>query len=62
MPTPTPAYTLTPAEELPISALRSAQAASEPSGRPQAIGWERNAQGKLAPKVADLGPLMDPTR
>ncbi|KAK0529410.1 Autophagy protein 7 [Tilletia horrida] len=30
--------------------------------RPSAVGWERNAQGKLAPKVADLGPLMDPTR
>ncbi|KAE8224663.1 hypothetical protein CF319_g2469 [Tilletia indica] len=30
--------------------------------RPSAVGWERNAQGKLAPKVADLGPLMDPAR
>lgn len=30
--------------------------------RPSATGWERNAQGKLAPKVADLGPLMDPKR
>ncbi|CAO1630592.1 unnamed protein product [Parajaminaea phylloscopi] len=29
---------------------------------PAAIGWERNAQGKLGPKVADLGPLMDPKR
>lgn len=27
-----------------------------------ATGWERNASGKLAPKVSDLGPLMDPTR
>ncbi|KAK0552025.1 Autophagy protein 7 [Tilletia horrida] len=32
------------------------------STKPSAVGWERNAQGKLAPKVADLGPLMDPTR
>ncbi|CAD6884834.1 unnamed protein product [Tilletia controversa] len=32
------------------------------SSRPSAVGWERNAQGKLAPKVADLGPLMDPAR
>ncbi|KAN0063852.1 Autophagy protein 7 [Thecaphora frezii] len=29
---------------------------------PAGVGWERNAQGKLAPKVADLGPLMDPAR
>lgn len=26
------------------------------------VGWERNASGKLAPKMADLGPLMDPNR
>ena len=26
------------------------------------VGWERNSTGKLAPKMADLGPLMDPTR
>lgn len=29
---------------------------------PNGVGWERNAQGKLAPKVADLGPLMDPRK
>lgn len=29
---------------------------------PAGVGWERNAQGKLAPKVADLGPLMDPRK
>ncbi|CAO3621088.1 unnamed protein product [Cunninghamella blakesleeana] len=28
----------------------------------KAVGWERNVQGKLGPRVADLGPLMDPTR
>lgn len=26
------------------------------------MGWERNVQGKLGPRVVDLGPLMDPTR
>lgn len=36
--------------------------AATPDNRPLAVGWERNAQGKLAPKVADLGPLMDPIR
>lgn len=25
-------------------------------------GWERNASGKLAPRMADLGALMDPKR
>jgi len=29
---------------------------------PLAVGWERNSSGKLAPKLADLGPLMDPRR
>ncbi|SNX87535.1 probable APG7 - component of the autophagic system [Melanopsichium pennsylvanicum] len=29
---------------------------------PDGVGWERNVQGKLAPKVADLGPLMDPRK
>ncbi len=29
---------------------------------PSGVGWERNTQGKLAPKIADLGPLMDPKK
>ncbi|KAG8797034.1 Autophagy protein 7 [Serendipita sp. 398] len=28
--------------------------------RPAAVGWERNAQGKLSPRMADLGSSMDP--
>ncbi|EGG00390.1 uncharacterized protein MELLADRAFT_118051 [Melampsora larici-populina 98AG31] len=32
------------------------------TGRPSAIGWEKNSAGKLGPKMADLGPMMDPTR
>ncbi|CAG7846613.1 Ubiquitin-like modifier-activating enzyme ATG7 AltName: Full=ATG12-activating enzyme E1 ATG7; AltName: Full=Autophagy-related protein 7 [Serendipita indica DSM 11827] len=28
--------------------------------RPSAVGWERNAQGKLSPRMADLGSSMDP--
>ena len=32
----------------------------EPGKRPTAVGWERTAQNKLAPRVADLGATMDP--
>ncbi|KAL1408414.1 Autophagy protein 7 [Vanrija albida] len=32
------------------------------STRPQAVGWERDATGKLASRVANLGPMMDPSR
>jgi ubiquitin-like modifier-activating enzyme ATG7 len=31
-------------------------------GRPQAVGWEKNTKGVLASRMADLGPLMDPTK
>ncbi|ORX93410.1 ubiquitin-like modifier-activating enzyme atg7 [Basidiobolus meristosporus CBS 931.73] len=30
------------------------------NNHPKSTGWERNAQGKLGPRVADLAPLMDP--
>ncbi|KAG5636737.1 hypothetical protein H0H81_006995 [Sphagnurus paluster] len=33
-----------------------------PNERPSAVGWEKNPQGKLGPRVADLAPMMDPTR
>ncbi|GAA5971784.1 hypothetical protein JCM3765_003213, partial [Sporobolomyces pararoseus] len=29
---------------------------------PSVVGWEKNAQGSLGPRMADLGPLMDPVR
>lgn len=32
------------------------------SGRLAAVGWEKNAAGKLGPRMADLAPMMDPTR
>ena len=28
----------------------------------QGVGWEKNLQGKIAPKVVDLAPIMDPKR
>ncbi|KAI0721475.1 E1-like protein-activating [Fomitopsis betulina] len=30
--------------------------------KPAAVGWEKNVQGKLGPRVADLAPMMDPAR
>lgn len=30
--------------------------------KPSAVGWEKNPQGKLGPRLADLAPMMDPTR
>ncbi|THG93509.1 hypothetical protein EW026_g7746 [Hermanssonia centrifuga] len=27
-----------------------------------AVGWEKNVQGKLGPRLADLAPMMDPAR
>ncbi|TFK21522.1 E1-like protein-activating [Coprinopsis marcescibilis] len=35
---------------------------STTTDRPSAVGWERNPQGKLGARVADLAPMMDPTR
>ena len=34
----------------------------DPQSRPSAVGWEKNPQGKLGPRLADLAPMMDPTR
>lgn len=31
-------------------------------GRPGVVGWEKNDQGKLGPRMADLGPLLDPVK
>lgn len=30
--------------------------------KPGAVGWEKNVQGKLGPRLADLAPMMDPKR
>ena len=30
--------------------------------RPTAVGWEKNVQGKLGARLADLAPMMDPSR
>ncbi|TEB27722.1 E1-like protein-activating [Coprinellus micaceus] len=39
------------------------QASGDPTPpKPGAVGWERNTQGKLGARVADLGPMMDPER
>lgn len=33
----------------------------DPTKLPNVIGWERNSNGKLGPKLADLGSLINPT-
>lgn len=35
---------------------------SSSQARPPAVGWEKNTQGKLGARLADLAPMMDPTR
>ena len=36
--------------------------AAVPMEKPSAVGWEKNIQGKLGARVADLAPMMDPTK
>lgn len=45
-----------------ISVPESPSAATSAPTRPSAVGWEKNPQGKLAPRLADLAPMMDPAR
>ncbi|KAI8838400.1 hypothetical protein BC829DRAFT_447404 [Chytridium lagenaria] len=33
-----------------------------PAEAPKCVGWEKNVQGKLGPRLADLAPLMDPLK
>ncbi|KAF8227163.1 E1-like protein-activating [Tricholoma matsutake] len=42
--------------------LQIGGSATNETGRPAAVGWEKNLQGKLGPRLADLAPMMDPTR
>ncbi|KAI8143271.1 hypothetical protein BJV82DRAFT_106967 [Fennellomyces sp. T-0311] len=59
-------YRESPGKATSTDASRLLVAELPPSARypqpPKAVGWERNAQAKLAPRMADLGPLMDPLR
>lgn len=32
------------------------------SQRPQVVGWERDGAGRLASRIANLGPMLDPSR
>jgi ubiquitin-like modifier-activating enzyme ATG7 len=46
-----------------ILKLKSAEAStSAEESRPSVVGWEKNDKGKLGPRLANLAPLMDPTK
>ncbi|KAG0244754.1 Autophagy protein 7 [Actinomortierella wolfii] len=52
-------------QDISASKIFTAELASAPTpliACPKAVGWEKNAQGKLGPRLADLAPLMDPSR
>lgn len=49
-------------EESMIGTVSLDSASAYDTEKPAAVGWEKNAAGKLAPKLADLGALMDPRR
>ncbi|KAF9565773.1 E1-like protein-activating [Agrocybe pediades] len=45
-----------------IGVLHVSGEVTDATARPSAVGWEKNPHGKLGPRVADLAPMMDPTR
>lgn len=44
-----------------IGTVTSASA-EDVAARPQVVGWEKNAAGKMGARMADLAPMMDPVR
>ncbi|GJE98792.1 E1-like protein-activating enzyme [Phanerochaete sordida] len=45
-----------------VGIVKGPSSAQDTGARPSAVGWEKNPQGKLAPRMADLAPTMDPKR
>ena len=42
--------------------LRGGPISGTETEKPSAVGWEKNVQGKLGARIADLAPMMDPKR
>ncbi|KAF7797860.1 hypothetical protein EIP86_009066 [Pleurotus ostreatoroseus] len=42
--------------------VKGSATVQDTGAKPSAVGWEKNVQGKLGPRLADLAPMMDPTR
>lgn len=49
-----------PSDGLAWQGHNTALAARPHAALPDAVGWERNAQGRLAPKLVSLGAMLDP--
>lgn len=45
-----------------IATVAIDESALQVETRPGVVGWEKNDKGKLGPRMANLAPLMDPTR
>lgn len=55
-------YRSLPTESLTSIVILDPASSAYDRANPTAVGWEKNTAGKLGPRMADLGGLMDPKR